>query len=377
MNHQHSCNCASSPTLSHSSRGIELDSVSNGWGMEAGAKTESPVQTDRSLADRETNPQPLGFSVVICAYNEEANIGGMLRAVASQRGPSFQVREIIVVASGCTDRTVDIVGSVAREDPRITAIIQPTREGKVAALRVGLGKASAEIVVVENADTLPAPGAFEEAAHGFEDRTVQLVCFHPVPAERIRSFTRSMSITLWGLHHEVSMLAPKPGEAYAIRRESTRFLTGFEDDDWLIGALVRNSTVKGVYAPRAVVYNRVPGTIRELVMQRSRIIGQGYRLRSTKGLTTATGDPRIMVRALINELKARHRDLLPLAGLVSVEVAARLWARASSARSGSSAPVWTRLETTKGGISQSLRPGETAPGPKEFEESRAERPRVT
>jgi len=318
--------------------------------MQADADTRHQPRLNQELRDGRARSQSRSLSIVVCAYNEENNIEHMLRAVANQRGPSFHVLEIIVVASGCTDRTVEIVHSVASTDSRVIPIVQLRREGKVAALRVGLGRATAEIVLVEGADTLPASGAYEEVAQGFADETVQLVCCHPVPSEQVRSFTRAMSVTLWDLHHEVSLIAPKPGEAYAIRRETSRLLTGFEDDDWLIGALVRNNTVKGVYAPNAIVYNRVPGTIRELVMQRSRINGQGYRLRSSKGLSTATGDPRIMIRAFQNQLKAHPQSVLPLAGLACVEIAARVWARAASLREGSSAPIWTRLETTKGRI---------------------------
>jgi len=45
----------------------------------------------------------------LCRYNEEANIGRLLEAIAEQLLDEVEIAEIIVVASGCTDRTEKIV----------------------------------------------------------------------------------------------------------------------------------------------------------------------------------------------------------------------------------------------------------------------------
>ena len=70
-------------------------------------------------------------SVGIMAYNEEANIGRTIRAVLEQQGPSVCIEEVIVVASGCTDRTVAIVAEIALQESRVRLYIQEKREGKV------------------------------------------------------------------------------------------------------------------------------------------------------------------------------------------------------------------------------------------------------
>jgi glycosyltransferase involved in cell wall biosynthesis len=52
----------------------------------------------------------LKLSVVVCAYNEEKSIGPLLENLMCQRTPpEVNDREIIVVASGCTDATVQVV----------------------------------------------------------------------------------------------------------------------------------------------------------------------------------------------------------------------------------------------------------------------------
>jgi len=65
----------------------------------------------------------MACSIGIMAYNEEANIGGMLgmlgklEALVSQRTAKVTITEIVVVASGCTDRTESVVQDWARRDP--------------------------------------------------------------------------------------------------------------------------------------------------------------------------------------------------------------------------------------------------------------------
>ena len=61
-------------------------------------------------------------SVGIAAYNDEANIGKLLAVLLAQELCSVEITEIIVVASGCTDRTVPIAEGYAAQDPRIRVI---------------------------------------------------------------------------------------------------------------------------------------------------------------------------------------------------------------------------------------------------------------
>ena len=76
------------------------------------------------------------------AYNEEANIGRLLRSLLRQRFTHCYLREILVVASGCTDRTEEIVRNIMEKDNRIKLLIQPHREGKASAINLFLSKAS-------------------------------------------------------------------------------------------------------------------------------------------------------------------------------------------------------------------------------------------
>ena len=68
-------------------------------------------------------------SAIIAAYNEEATIGDVCRALTS----SPLIDEVIVVSDGSTDRTVEIARSF--DGVRIVALRE--NQGKGSAMRVG------------------------------------------------------------------------------------------------------------------------------------------------------------------------------------------------------------------------------------------------
>ena len=64
-------------------------------------------------------PPGNGCSVGIMAYNEEANIADAIGAILGQELTAGHIAELIVVASGCEDRTVPIVSDIVSRDPRV------------------------------------------------------------------------------------------------------------------------------------------------------------------------------------------------------------------------------------------------------------------
>ena len=86
------------------------------------------------------------LSVVVPCYNESATVKELLSRVL--RSP--WVAEVVVVDDGSTDGTVDVIRSV--EDPRLKLFQQPYNQGKGAALRRGFREATADFVIIQDAD---------------------------------------------------------------------------------------------------------------------------------------------------------------------------------------------------------------------------------
>ena len=90
-------------------------------------------------------PQPC-LSVVVPCFNEEATIATLVDQVLA----SPWVAEVVVVDDGSSDRSRDILATLT--DPRVTVVLHERNRGKGAALRTGFSRATADYVVVQDAD---------------------------------------------------------------------------------------------------------------------------------------------------------------------------------------------------------------------------------
>src|SRR5690349_6420322 len=101
------------------------------------------------------------------AYNEEANIGRLLEALIAQETDLCSIESIVVLASGCTDRTEEIVRAFAEAHPRVKLVVQPQRRGKASAINLFLGATESDVLVMESADTVPEPTTIERLVAPF------------------------------------------------------------------------------------------------------------------------------------------------------------------------------------------------------------------
>ncbi|MDQ1336827.1 MAG: hypothetical protein QG552_3777 [Thermodesulfobacteriota bacterium] len=155
------------------------------------------------------------LSVGIMAYNEERGIGRLLDALLKEAFVHARLKEIVVVASGCTDRTEAIVRDFMKQDPHIRLMSQNRREGKASAINLFLSIASGDICVLESADTRPEAGAIDKLVAPFAFSGVGMTGGRPIPVNPTDTFIGYAVNLMWSLHHAISLTNPKLGELIA------------------------------------------------------------------------------------------------------------------------------------------------------------------
>ena len=93
--------------------------------------------------------KPGSLSIVIAVYNEEKNIKNILTKLVTQSS-SQEVREIVVISSGSTDKTNKIIQSI--QSPLITLVQEKTRNGKVSALKKAVPFINGDYVLLIDGD---------------------------------------------------------------------------------------------------------------------------------------------------------------------------------------------------------------------------------
>jgi glycosyltransferase involved in cell wall biosynthesis len=88
------------------------------------------------------------LSVVMPVYNEVATVAELIKIVLAQR----PVQQLIVVDDASTDGTWEKLKSATNGDSRVTLVRHEQNQGKGAALRTGFARATAPVVMIQDAD---------------------------------------------------------------------------------------------------------------------------------------------------------------------------------------------------------------------------------
>jgi poly-beta-1,6-N-acetyl-D-glucosamine synthase len=285
-------------------------------------------------------------TIGVMAYNEEANIVQILHALLGQQRDVCDIVEIIVVASGCTDRTVPLAESVARAYPLVRLDVQAKRAGKAAAINRLIELAQGDVIVLTGADTLPDPTAIEQLVQPFEDASVGMTGGRIVPLNDPRTVTGFAVQMLWYLHHQMALQWPKLGEMVAFRNVVHALPVDSATDEVALEALVSAQGYRLVYVPEAVVYNRGPQTLYDLILQRRRIYAGHLHMAATLGYVAASMNAWHLMQ-LGRKVLDWHPKLLLL---MSLTVLIECWARLLGALDfwrGHSHHIWRPVKSTK------------------------------
>ncbi len=238
-------------------------------------------------------------SVGITAHNEEANIAQLLQAMLNQRLHTVEITQIIVVASGCTDRTVDVVKEFQAREPRLELFVQERREGKTSAINVFLKHAREAICVLESGDTLPHEDTIENMVRMFADPAVGMTGAHKVPVNTPEHIVGYLSHLRLKMEHQLCLEIPRLGELIAFRKVFDQIPPDVAMDEAFVEALVVRRGLQVRYAPDAVVFNMGPETVADFIRQRRRNHAGHLHLKEKYGYEVSSlGAPRLLKLAL-------------------------------------------------------------------------------
>jgi cellulose synthase/poly-beta-1,6-N-acetylglucosamine synthase-like glycosyltransferase len=183
---------------------------------------------------RKTGAGPMGdsptamplVSIVVPAYNEEAQIRGAIEALVSQDYPADR-RQILILSDASTDRTDEIVGEYASRG--VELLRMPVRGGKTAAENASVTVLRGEIIINSDASVRLHPAAVRRMIESMADPLVGVASTRDVSvapgAERANAAEGGYvgyEMMIRSLETRTGGIVGASGSGYAIRAQLHR-----------------------------------------------------------------------------------------------------------------------------------------------------------
>ena len=218
------------------------------------------------------------LSVLIAAFNEEKVRAQTLQSVLDTSYPGKIT--VWVVDDGSTDKTAEIVESLALSDPRVH-LLRQTNQGKALALRKGLQAVPDDIVVTLDADTLFQPDTIGKLVQPLQDNEIAAVSGH-AKVGNLRTFiARCQSLEyICGFNLDrqayqyLNCITVVPGAISALRKSAVTLAGGISTDtlaeDTDLTLSLHREGFRISYVADALAFTEVPETVASLAKQRFR-----------------------------------------------------------------------------------------------------------
>jgi len=217
------------------------------------------------------------ISVLVPAYNEEGYVGRCVDSVLDADYPESKL-EVVVIDDGSTDGTYP---EATRHGTESVTVLRKENGGKHSALNAGLERASADLLVTVDADSVVGDDALREIARTFEYRPNADAVAGNVKVSNRGSFITDLQAleyivginTFRRAFDLLGVVTVVPGCLGAFRREALELVGGYdadtltEDFDATIQILKRGNRI---HHSNALVYTEAPDTWRDLYRQRLR-----------------------------------------------------------------------------------------------------------
>jgi len=229
-------------------------------------------------------------SVGIPAYNEEGNVGYLLKALLSQKERNFVLKEIVVVSDGSTDKTNEIVSGIHAKDARVRLVVMPVRSGAYKAQNRIIEEFSGDILVMLDADILPENDMYiqymiEPFLH---DKDIGIVSGKRIPllgetfVERVINFSDQIKQDIFARMNDGDNVYLCHGDNRAFRGDFAKTIKWppVLGEDAYSYFYCKEQGLRFYYEPRARVVYRAPQTLKDHLSRSTRFFQSERRMSS-------------------------------------------------------------------------------------------------
>ena len=220
-------------------------------------------------------------TIGIAAYNEENNIYNLLKQIAQQEVLDFEIKSIIVISDGSTDKTVE--EAQRSKLPQLKVITSTQRRGKAIRLNEIFRQNTSDVIVLFDADiVLGSTHVIDRLVQPFLDGGVGLVCgwHRSLPPKTFVEKLAVFGAEVW--EDAINSLGEK-GEFYhcvgSVRAFSKKWFEGFKfpenvsiSEDLYCFYEAKHRHAKVVIETNAFIYIRQPSTLRDYIKRTRRTI---------------------------------------------------------------------------------------------------------
>lgn len=268
-------------------------------------------------------------TVVISAYNEEAEIEATVMNKLSQDYPLDRLK-VLVVSDGSTDRTDEIVKTLVNyHADRLMFLRQEPRQGKTQALNMAFQYLSSEVVVFADANSIYASDAIRALVNNFSDPSVGYVTGQMIYGNQATTGVGAGSGSYMSYENTLRMWESKLGSIVgvdggidAIRRQCYIPMRPDQLPDFILPLNVVEQGNRVVYEPRAKVFETALSDPFQEFRMRVRVsLRAMWGLYDKKHLLNPFQFP-LFAWQLLSHKVLRYGAFLPLAGLLLFNIVA-------------------------------------------------------
>lgn len=216
-------------------------------------------------------------SMIIPTWNEASTIRGKLEDTLSLDYPLGKT-EIIVIDSGSSDGTAEIVQRFAKKYKRVSLIKERDRKGKAHAVNKAVRRAKGDIVVMTDSDCRLKADVLKKSLPYFNDPAVGAVTGQERIINKGENHATKTEGTYRGLFYLIREAESKldstyiqDGPFFAFRRSLfTKLPRNSVADDSELGLLIKKTGARVLSIPEATYYEYAPSRMSERTKQKSR-----------------------------------------------------------------------------------------------------------